>query len=363
MKNVLPKLLYLMIFFSYASISCAGDSKDNGCFEKSWIDIPHESFMEHISKDEKLSKLTKKYHQIDKRRLENFTYRINILNEISQYIETNSIAHDDNLLLKRFGNMAKKKAWYLKRILDLYSQSKQDIVRIFSQIDKNDNVKDILYLRNSIEFDLKLPTYWGMFALEMIDPCRRMLTPQYHKWINQYIDEYPNFFAWLEGEEVTFRTPQTSVFNDKKIKNYKIKFSKGLMYYCQSGKLVNTEDNVEYIYIVNLLGEMFITKSSDYIKHTSLSAGKPVLGAGSIKINNGQVIYISNESGHYRPEAHILQKILYLFEKKHKVSISNLNVNYYHNNNVVNESFYDFKNKTFNNHKIQNVDLLYSFKY
>lgn len=364
MRNALLKFLYFIVIVSCVNSSYAADNQENFySVEKSWIDIPSGNFILNITKDKKLNELTNQYHQIEKRRLENFHHRIKILNKISQYIKANLAKNSSNLLLNKFDKMVKRKAWYLEKIIKLYSLPRKEIVRIFSKIGNHDNEKNILYLRNSVEFDFKLPTYWGMFALEMIDPCRRMLTPQYHKWINNYIDEYPHFFAWLEGEEITFRTPQTKVLSNEEIKICKTKFLKGIMYYVYSNKLVHTEDNLEYIYVITLSGEIFITKSSDSIKHTSLSRGKPILGAGSIKVNNGQISYISNESGHYRPEAHILQKVLSLLEKKHKVNISNISVNYYYNGNVIDEKLYDFINKKFDQSEIKNVNLLYSFKY
>lgn len=364
MKSALLKFLYLIIIVSYGSISYATNNQESAYrIEKSWIDIPSGSFILNVTKDKKLNKLINQYHKIEKRRLENFHYRINILNEISQYIKINLVRSNASLLLNKFDKMVKKKAWYLEKVIRLYSPLKKDTVRIFSDIGSNDNAEDILYLRNSIEFDFKLPTYWGMFALEMIDTCRRMLTPQYHKWINHYIDEYPHFLAWLEGEEITFRTPQTEVLSDEELELCKTKFLKGLMHYSHSNKLVSTEDNVEYIYVVTISGEIFITKSSNSIKHTSLSRGKPIQGAGSIKVKNGQINYISNESGHYRPEAYILQNVLSLLEKNNKVHISNINVNYYHNGNIVDEKFYDFTNKKFDKPEIQNINLLYNFQY
>ena len=39
------------------------------------------------------------------------------------------------------------------------------------------------------------------------------------------------------------------------------------------------------------------------VKHSSLSRGKPVRAAGVVKVREGRVIRISNDSGHYRPGA------------------------------------------------------------
>lgn len=284
-----------------------------------------------------------------------------MLNKISQYNAIILTKIKKNTPFYEFDQMVKRKAWYLEEVKRLYLSPNEDFLNIFYQTTNNKREK--IYLKNSIEYDFNLSTYWGMFALEMIDPCKRMLTPQYYKWLQYYKKEYPHFFAWLEGEDITFRTPQTKVLNDREMENYKVKFSKGYAYHSHSNKLLTTEDPNEYIYIITPFEEMYVIESSDSIKHTSLSGGKPLFASGSIRVNNGQIIYISEESGHYRPNANILQKVIVLLKKTYKVNISNMRVSYRSSDNIINEKAQDFIIKKLDKVKIPNIKLFYNYKY
>lgn len=37
------------------------------------------------------------------------------------------------------------------------------------------------------------------------------------------------------------------------------------------------------------------------VKHTSISKGNEIIAAGKIKIINGRLLFIDNDSGHYHP--------------------------------------------------------------
>lgn len=57
------------------------------------------------------------------------------------------------------------------------------------------------------------------------------------------------------------------------------------------------------LYVMDAKGHIFVSgKEGDQaLKHSSFLAGEPVLAAGTIRFNNGQLIWISGRSGHYRP--------------------------------------------------------------
>ncbi len=44
--------------------------------------------------------------------------------------------------------------------------------------------------------------------------------------------------------------------------------------------------------------------------HSSFLSGKPVASAGEIEVANGDVIEISNKSGHYKPEQELNKQVL-----------------------------------------------------
>jgi hypothetical protein len=75
--------------------------------------------------------------------------------------------------------------------------------------------------------------------------------------------------------------------------------------YTQDGKLVDSSGvalDGDYIFVVDQQGRLIASPPHEgVIHHSSLGAGKPVLVAGTIKVVDGQIKQLSNQSGHYRP--------------------------------------------------------------
>lgn len=75
--------------------------------------------------------------------------------------------------------------------------------------------------------------------------------------------------------------------------------------YTQGGKLVDSNGTAlegDYIFVVDQQGRLIASPPHEgVIHHSSLGAGKPVLTAGTIKVHDGEVTMLSNQSGHYRP--------------------------------------------------------------
>ena len=55
--------------------------------------------------------------------------------------------------------------------------------------------------------------------------------------------------------------------------------------------------------MIDAQGQLWITFDQKYgrVHHSTLLAGAPVIAAGEMLIDTGELISISNESGHYRP--------------------------------------------------------------
>jgi hypothetical protein len=95
----------------------------------------------------------------------------------------------------------------------------------------------------------------------------------------------------------------------------------GLLY-LSSGAVCNTKWNA---YALDLYGNLLIAKanrswvhgqSSAQFNHSTLAAGRDVICAGEIRIEQGLIKYISNESGHYKPTAaQLVNAILALSEE------------------------------------------------
>ena len=73
----------------------------------------------------------------------------------------------------------------------------------------------------------------------------------------------------------------------------------------------------EAIFVMDVMGNIYYSFDPKYghIHHSSLAAGRPVAAAGELVIINGELISISNESGHYRPPASTIDLALGRFKE------------------------------------------------
>jgi hypothetical protein len=75
-----------------------------------------------------------------------------------------------------------------------------------------------------------------------------------------------------------------------------------------------------YMYAMDEYGTLFasepqgLSKNGAYWNHSSFNAGKDVICAGIIKIQNGALRYIDNASGHYKPDRQNLFELLSIFQ-------------------------------------------------
>ncbi|WP_353288625.1 hypothetical protein [Wolbachia endosymbiont (group A) of Pogonocherus hispidulus] len=101
------------------------------------------------------------------------------------------------------------------------------------------------------------------------------------------------------------------------------------------GKLYDTTDKISkgkkgcVAYVITLDGRLVthehinVNKSEWAYRHSTLAGGRPVLCSGLIKVVNGKITYIDNNSGHYKPESanlyNAVKKLEGLFSKDAKV--------------------------------------------
>lgn len=298
-----------------------------------WIELPEKQFITKNKYSAQVIEMLDKYHSIDKTKLEFLNNRINLLNKICQKIAFLESKYDK----KDLGNvtklflLAKKKLWYLQQINNIYTD--ENLFKVFVEPQKREDNYEQIYLVNKVLFDFNLPTLWGLFQLEVIDPCHRMLTTHYLKW-QKHGGKTP-FFLWLETEEMSFRTLQMKFFSINEIEKSEIIIDKGIFKSAVNNLLLNLNDqNKEYIYILSLDKKMIVTEGGDLVRHTSLSHGRPVLGSGSLKIKDGNLIYIDAESGHYQPTPEVLYQVLQILKDKGaNLDYSRIEVAYYLGNN------------------------------
>lgn len=101
------------------------------------------------------------------------------------------------------------------------------------------------------------------------------------------------------------------------------------------GKLYDTTDKISkdekgcVAYVITLDGKLLthehinVNKSEWAYRHSTLAGGRPVLCSGLMKVVNGKITYIDNNSGHYKPESanlyNAVKKLEGLFSKDAKV--------------------------------------------
>lgn len=105
----------------------------------------------------------------------------------------------------------------------------------------------------------------------------------------------------------------------------KLVVNNGLLYDYKGQKLDPELDNPKHsgrsgkaIFVISIDGQFWVTfdQRYGYIHHSSLLAGAPVLSAGELMIEEGQLLSISNASGHYKPAASSLDIALQLLKEQ-----------------------------------------------
>jgi hypothetical protein len=122
-------------------------------------------------------------------------------------------------------------------------------------------------------------------------------------------------------------------FNQKERMKYKLQFKNGHPYL--DGKmlphLIADEDpnsEVDYQYTMDPKGNIYIYQDGPLaacrIHHSSFVDGKQVAGAGHLKIEKGEIMYIDNCSGHYHPSDPMLDQVVEVL-KEHDVTVKEKN--------------------------------------
>lgn len=149
-----------------------------------------------------------------------------------------------------------------------------------------------------------------------------------HKYVNQ--SEYEGFqqfhgFFHKEFEQLTEKdftalatlAAKSDLPSDveylrkqERLQHWIVTTSKGLFEYKVGGGLVTT--SASYIWTMDEYGNMFCMEAQTIRQrnHSSFNAGKNVICGGGIKIKAGQLEFIDNTSGHYRPDRHALHTAL-----------------------------------------------------
>jgi len=320
----------------------------------SWIDLPYGSIESYITISidglKNANQMIVDYHKINKDQITTLALRIRKLQLIAaelNRIQSRYNFRSDLASLKYLAATAIKKSRYLQALSDVYRHNKHSPQNLYTYHVDSANLEGgdhPLYLVNKLLYDAKMPTFWGYYWLETLDPCHRQLTDYYLKWLSANRDV--PFFLWLETQDIPYYTPSIYYYTDAELMQLMTKIKDGLLYDAQGNLLDLSEANKAYLFVVTLDKRLYITEGSLKIRHTSITHGKPVLGSGEIKIQKGVISYWSTESGHYQPTLKDAQQIAALFDELHLKLHQDCRVMYYSANEKNIVSCSQMKNKT-----------------
>lgn len=116
-------------------------------------------------------------------------------------------------------------------------------------------------------------------------------------------------------DEYVLKDQQKGVlyYSKSEISKKRIQVRDGKIYDTQ-GVLVDSSHGFigTVIYAMDDTGEIYITADHEIgkIHHSSLLAGKPAAGAGTMKIQNGVITELTASSGHYTPKNSIFMQVI-----------------------------------------------------
>lgn len=329
-------MMFLIYFFALLGF-------DVFCFECmiDWIDIPCTNYKEILASDEDemdfLNGLVEQYHLLNKSSITTQQDRIHLLDDICTYLQW--LSHQEKfkeiqstiLLLNK---AVQNKREYIKQILQIPSDEKIASYHLDTS-EQQEMVFEPLLLRNNSSYSLKMKEFWGNFWLESIDPCHRRLANYYQFWLNTnpVVKTYQSFFLWLESQTIPKNVLMVDYYSDEQVKIFNIVLIDGYLKKYDTLELVNTDPLLRNVFVIDLAKELYLKSVKEGVWHTSLSRGKPILGAGLLQIEQGVIKMISFESGHYLPSIKQSFQALQILHAKGARFTDPFEVNYFENRN------------------------------
>jgi len=159
-------------------------------------------------------------------------------------------------------------------------------------------------------------------VLNQINDSRRRARI-YRDWITRQgavVDEDGNV-DWAQSAQVVVYD------SDPRLQRLsKVRYRSGLLYADHSRTVkLDTRDMVtsfsgpgKGIYVMSQSGDIHVgSHAVGHRHHSSLLAAADTAAAGEIEVRQGRVVWLSNKSGHYRPNLKNLCQILHQVQKKH----------------------------------------------
>ncbi len=315
-----------------------------------WIDLPNDSYIAVLGYETQntiaLDALIVEYNLIPKDQLITLSCRIKklekIINLIKDWTDRCLELIDKKKHLIWISEIARKKRNYLAQLLHIYENKLHEDE---SQSAYHTNISDLrdasktpVFLNNHRFFSLKMREYWGDFWFETLDPCHRRLTPFLDQWkiLKETNIETQHFFLWLETQHIPKYIPRVTYLNGEELERRRIVIKEGLFWEKSDFDWTVANFNVpskRYLFSIDLSGEIYVAEEKEGISHSSFTCGKPVIGGGLLQTNEGQLLSLALESGHYMPSLEIGHQILRIFEEKGARLPSNLEIIFFHDRN------------------------------
>lgn len=269
----------------------------------------------------------RKYEKLDKIEVSTLSERISALQELNETLLNSNIylsgikqgivkKQEHLIALQHLFNLG-----ILRNRKELYNPEVEELFGV--------NDKSLLSLKNDIVYDFGTNVLLGKYILEAIDPAHRFTVIKYIDQWQQTTKNVP-FFMYLEQYCIYDLIPQIKYFSDRELKALKIHIQNGLLYQAD-GQLLTTDKNKEYLFILGKNNQFYGCYSQKGVKHTSLSRGDAIKCGGSLGVENGKVLWINLDSGHYFPSLAHLNKLVYYMKQCGVQLNDDIPINYHEN--------------------------------
>lgn len=283
----------------------------------SWVDLPSEDIrlVLGFSNNDSLhlKTLIDKYHALPKDRVDFLQERADALFSIKVFIENwcnyRLKVEEKKKHLLWLSDIAIAKALYLNELKKL-SEIENSIGLENYLCSAHKNISqihgryEVLTLNRLIFFSIRKKSYWGDFWWTTLDPCHRQLTNYLLIFKNKYDKELRfsiSFFMWLETQYVPTNIAYEKYLSSEEVTSCKVCVKNSLLVDSGGDLIKHTDSSAVYLFVLGLDEELYISRETDILFHSSFFHGGPVFSAGKVLICNGQIRTVSFESGHYIP--------------------------------------------------------------
>lgn len=151
---------------------------------------------------------------------------------------------------------------------------------------------------NKVNEDLLEESQW------MMDPDNMKLKSMDTKYLNEDKGKAEVFYAFQNPRHDEYIPRKTKYLKSEGMrKKFQVHIRDGKLYNAE-GKPLNSIEEIPGMFVVAKDGKIYFHAETDVARfhHSTFMAGEDVLGAGQISVKDGKILYIDNQSGHYKPD-------------------------------------------------------------